>query len=229
MSYRLHRAIGWGMAWDQFEETVILDCEAQDTSETVDAIFGKATDADLTIPMEERSVYFKTRGVSTPIDNRLLALDFVFDETGGEDAEGYRLRIGPKLGRATDLFQLVMDPDKVNVVLFFPNASYAEKWNRRWDDLDYAFEAYRNGPPGDAECRDFWHVAKFGWYPFANYLMDRDGQPLEWEMFSRLDRTYPDGWFPAVPTEIRWYLKKLGIMDDAGVNKLRPIVAQWWC
>lgn len=228
MSYRLHRAIGWGMEWDAFEETVILDCEAQDTFDVVDDIFSSATDADLTIPMEERSRLLKRRGVPSPIDNRLRALDFKFDAER-IDTDGNRLRIGPKLGQSSDLWQTVMDPDSKHAVLFFPNVSYAEKWNRSWDDLDYAFEAYRDGPPGDAPPRDFHHVAKFGFYPFSNYLMDKDGHPLEWESFHRLDHMYPDGWYPAVPSEIRWYLKKLGIMDDAGVNKLRPMICQWWC
>ncbi|QSY98629.1 hypothetical protein J2J97_32515 (plasmid) [Rhizobium bangladeshense] len=224
MSSRMHRAIGWGIEWNAFEATTILDCEGHDTWEKLDAVLSAATDETLTVPMDERQETRRARGVSPIFDNRLLALDMEFAGEGDE-----RHRVEPKLANATTLRATVMDPDNTHAVLFFPNADYARKWHRRYDDLDYAFEAYRNGPPGDAEPRDFWHVAKFGWFPFANYLMDKDGNPLEWESFHRLDYTYPEGWYPAVPSEIRWYLKKLGIMDDAGVNKLRPIVAQWWC
>jgi hypothetical protein len=92
------------------------------------------------------------------------------------------------------------------------------------------FEAYRTGQEGDCDPRDFVTFTKFGHCPFSNFLMDpRTGDPLEWDIFSRLDKTYPNGWAPAVPSEIRWWTKKLGIFDDAGVNKLRPLIAQYWC
>lgn len=233
MSYRIHRAMGWGMDWNTFEELTTIDCEAQDTSNKLDEILGSATDADLTVPAAERKRTWGNRGVNVIMDDRLLALDMEFTEGTVLDEDGHerRMRVEPELGRAGELYQLVMDPDNTHAVLFFPNVPTARQWNRRDDSLDYSFEAYRDGPPGrdGGAPRQFRHVMDFNPYPYSNYLMDKDGKPLEWVMFSALDREYPDGWYPAVASEIRWYLRKLNTLDDAGINRLRPMIAQWWC
>lgn len=229
MSYRIHRAIGWGMAWNDFEATTIIDCEAHETWDNLEEIMSVATDEILTVPMEERRETRNARGIPSIFDNRILALNMEFDHEAGPDENGYVRRIPPALGSPDDLWKTISDGDDIAAVLFAPNALLGRQWHRYANDLDYVFEAFRDGPLGDAEPRDFLYFAKFGHYPYSNYLMDKDGNPLEWETFHRLDKTYPQGWYPAVPSEIRWYLKRLGIMDDAGVNKLRPIVAQWWC
>jgi hypothetical protein len=55
--------------------------------------------------------------------------------------------------------------------------------------------------------------------------MTLDGEAREWINFREL-RKRPD-LVPRVPMELRWYLKKLGVLDDAGINKLRPLTARW--
>lgn len=224
MSTRIHRAMGWGMPWDAFEEATILDCEAQDTSDRLDQIFSAATDADLTVPEDVRKHSWNTRGVNVIVDPRLLALDMEFTD---EVVDGKRVRVEPELAKASDLYHQAINADRTLAVIFLPNATYAESWVRFDDDLDYAYEQYRNGD-NEGEPREIVQTMKFNPYPFSNFLMDKDGNPLEWEAYFLLDETYPDGWFPAVPSEIRWYLKQLGIMDDAGINKLRPMLVQTW-
>lgn len=235
MGYRIHRAIGWGMEWNKFEELTTLDCEAHETSEKLWEVFDKATDADLTVPWSHRSETWRSKPPHRTVilDHRLLALtmDFSGDETEiDENGVERRRRIEGPIARASDLFKMAMDPDNTHAIVFFPNAREAKHWFRYDDMIDYQFEALRDGRDGDPNPRDFIVWPKFGHYPYSNYIMDANtGEPLEWDLFSRLDETYPQGWAPDVPSEIRWYLPKLGLLDEKGVNQLRPIVAQWWC
>lgn len=236
MGIRIHRAIGWGLEWNRFEELTTLGCEAHETDDALRAAFDNARPEDLVVPMSIRDqAFYAGPGPrrSIMIDNNLLALDFEFDDTeteADEDGKERRKRIPPKLARPDDLFTTVSDPDNTQAVMFFPNASEAKRWYRFDDMLDYQFEALRDGRDGDPTPREIIEWPKFGHYPYSNHLMDpRDGSPLAWDVFWRLDETYPDGWAPDVPSEIRWYLPKLGVLDDAGVNQLRPILAQWWC
>lgn len=229
MSYRLHRAMGYGMPWNDFEMGTTLDCEAHETADKLYEVLELATDADLTVPMKFRDALFYSNARprrSAIMDNRILALGMTFEGEGDE-----RKRRDPRLLQATDLFQTVYSEDDLAHVIFMPNATYARQWYRYNDDLDYKFEEYRDGPPGDngGGPRDFVHVLKFGPYPFGNFLMDpATGQALEWDLFHRLDKTYPNGWVPDIPSELRWWLPNLGILDEKGVNKLRPCIAQWW-
>lgn len=233
MSYRIHRVMGWGMTWNDFEMATTLDCEGHETSDALDRVLSAATDEDLTVPKDVRSLSWSTRHVNAIFDDRLLALDidFIEEVVEGTDGAVVRERVPPKLAQGNDLCTVTMTPDDLLHVIFFPNATTAKRWTHFDNDLDYAFEQYRDGDPGrdGGVPRDFAHFMRFNPYPFTSFLMDKDGKPLEWQMFSQLDEAYPDGWFPAVPSEIRWWTQKLGIFDDAGVNKLRPILAQYWC
>lgn len=60
---------------------------------------------------------------------------------------------------------------------------------------------------------------------WKNAMMTEDGAPHDWMPCSELRRRRDI--VPRVPLEMRWYLTRLGILDDAGVNKLRPLTA-WW-
>lgn len=230
MGIRIRRAMGWGMEWNAFEEATTLDCQTHETWDAVDEAMCKATDADLTMTMKERKESWNTRGITVVHDNRLLALDMTFDDEKPSMADGYRHRVEPKLAVADDLWTTVWNGDDITHVIFWPNARTAKKWFRRDDDLDYAFEAQRDGYGGDPAARDFVQFMKFNPYPYSNYIMEPDsGNPLEWVAFFELDREYEKtGWAPAPATELRWWLPKLSILDLAGVNKLRPMIAQWW-
>ncbi len=130
------------------------------------------------------------------------------------------------IGDPADLFELVGDPDRTTDVLFFPSLSRRARWYRYDDDLDYAFEAWRGYPVEPSEPRFVRTFPRFGFHPWTNDLMLADGTPVPWTYPGEVEER-PD-WLPSVPSEIRWYLTALGILDDAGVNGLRPMLAQWW-
>jgi hypothetical protein len=215
------RALGWGMTWSDFEMATDLDAEAHEIADALDRRLSAATDADLTVPMEVYdAIFYAPSGARRfPIGEiRLLART---DTNGG--------RREASVGPASDLFELVRDGDDPSHVVFFPSLAYRRAWHRRSDDIDLAFESHRSGPAGDDGMRRIVEFTKFGHYPFANSLMDpASGAPLEWQAFWRLDEAYPSGWAPDVPSEIRWYLPKLGILDTKRVEMLRPMLAQWW-
>ena len=56
--------------------------------------------------------------------------------------------------------------------------------------------------------------------------MTEDEVRVPWNHYE-IVRDHPE-WVAAVPAEIRWYMKRFGIMDEREVLKLRPIIAQWW-
>lgn len=212
MSYRIHRAMGWGMPHSQFKELCLINEDEHDDG--IYDVFGKLTDEDLTVDDKLYRALFYGDGLKPyPIfQKRLLTTEF-------------DTRDNPSpTGRAEDLFEWICTPDETLAILFFPNLLQRKKWYRWDDDLDYAFEAQRGEDEGAP--RDFIKYTRFGHYPWANELMDHDGNPLAWQHYTVLGRR--DDWLPAVPSEIRWYLTQHGIMNQSGVNQLRPMIAQWW-
>lgn len=226
MGIRIHRVMGWGLDWNRFEMISTLPCEGHETSEVLYDVMRKATSADLTVPEDFRKMTWNSTGINSIIEPVLLARDLNFRERRGKAKQK------PKLAAPNELYHLVMDCDNTHAVVFLPSALFIKIWYHYTDDLDYYFEQYREGAAksADTNMRDVLETMKFGPYPFGNLLMDpRTGEPLEWDSFHRLDKTYPNGWAPGVPSELRWWVKKLGILDDAGVNELRPMLAQYWC
>lgn len=232
MSYRINRAIGYGMEWNKFEELALFEGEAHETADWLDDVMSSATKDDLTVPMEFRNELFY--GKARPrrpiiMDPELLATTLEFKTVDHPDGTTSYERIKADYAPASSLYRTVHVPDETLAVIFFPTARYAKDWYRFDDMLDYQFEAFREGTSECQGPRDFLIWPKFGHHPFSNALMDlTTGEPLLWEPFSGLDEVYPKGWAPDVPSEIRWWTKKLGIFDENGVNQLRPVVAQWW-
>lgn len=226
MSYRIHRAIGWGMPWEKFETLCQLPSHEYGVDEALDEYFGKLTDIDLTVPDDlYESLFYASGPVRAPIilEKRLLTKNF-----------SNSVRDLANVGRAADLYCLVSTPYKTTDVIFFPNLNYRRKWYRYDNDVDYAFEQWsrecEGRPLGERGSqgapRDFTIYTGYGHYPWTNNLMLPDGAPTSWDHFSSVER-HPE-WLPAVPSEIRWYLSKLGILTNKGVNDLRPVIAQWW-
>lgn len=223
MSYRINRAMGYGMPYEQFKDVCILPKDNDDVLDGVLNVlynaFEKLTDADLTVDDKLYRALFYGDGVKPApvLQTRLLAEDFT--------------RVSNKpctIGKAEDLFVTVTTPDETTDIIFFPNLYFRKKWYRWDDELDYAFEQWRSGS-GDRSSaqgpQDFTIYTEYGHHPFSYDIMDINGNPLKWEP-ARLNQH--SNWIPAVPSEIRWYLTQHGIMFNEGVNQLRPVVAQWW-
>jgi hypothetical protein len=216
MGVRIHRAMGWGLPWFKFEELTSISRGPDGGCDFLQYRFEELTDADLTVDDESYSRFFNQRHVMPIFEKRLLSKTYT---DGG--------RRPAVLGNASDLFCSV-GCDETEHVIFFPSLYYREKWYRYDDDMDYAFERWRDGEGrGEhSEPRDFYSYVEYGHYPWTNYVMLEDGTPTPWEHFLEVNK-HPE-WVPAVPCEIRWYLTKHNILKDDGVNQLRPIVAQWW-
>lgn len=223
MSYRIARMMGWGMPWSKFEELAILPEHEDGKSESLYSIFSKVTDEQMTIPKDYCSWVFNTPNVPMILDSRLLSE--VFTKCGRKEA---------KIVSGVKLFTLVSNPDNTTDVIFYPSAYYAKEWHRRNDDLDYAFEAWSREVKGkklgergaQSGPRDFTIYTGYNPYPFSSHLMLEDGTPQSWDHYHLIEKR-PD-LLPAVPSEIRWYLKELKVLDDAGINQLRPCIAQVW-
>ncbi len=223
MGIRIKRSIGWGMPWDQFVELCTAP-DKDDVSEWLYDTFGALTDQDLTVDNDVyRALFYGTAEARAPmiLQKRLLATQF----------EDFGRAPGPT-GRAEDLFSITWEGDEYKDIIFYPNLQTKSKWYRYDDDMDYVFESVRGeaGEPGECEegydIRNFTVYKRYGHYPWSNYIMSHDGTPLQWEHYALLNKR--DDWVAGVPSEIRWYLTQHGIMYNEGVNKLRPIVAQWW-
>lgn len=224
MSYIFTNALGYGMPWHQFEEKVIIDCEAHQTCEEIDNIFSNTNSDDLTIPMENIKRILCDIGYIPPFSEvQLLAKEYT---------DGGRRKVD--IGAANDLYELVFGPDDDDPrhIIFFPNLIKRERWMRRSDYLDQMLHQYMSN--GLNWRQDHILYLKEGIDNYCHYVMEPDGTPIDFSQYAfpvteeekRLkERTEV---VPQIPSEIRWYLKKLGIMDDAGINGLRPVVAHWW-
>ena len=214
MSYRINRAIGYGMPFSQFEELCILPRGNADVSDVLYETFKNLYDADLTVDDKIYRALFYGDGLkpSTILDPKLLNLEFR----------------GTEIGHAIELFELVSTPDETTDIIFFPNLNFRRRWYRTDDDIDFAFERFRDSPDGaDTEPQDYTKYVKFGHYPFTNDIMDYNGNPLKWDHYMSTLHSRDD-WLPGIPSEIRWYLTQFGVMLNEGVNQLRPVFAQWW-
>lgn len=218
MGIKIHRATGYGMPWKTFQElakfTTGTDANC-DFYELFTDKFEALTKEDLFMTKEER----KLRPQHSPysLEPHLLAESLTM---GG--------RYTPEFGRAEDLYQLVMNPDYITDIIFFPNMMYANSWYRSDNTVDYMFECF--GKDVDFhESPNFTKYIRHGVYPYDKFLVDKDGQPLSYDDYCMDYQNPESGIRGAIPHEIRWYLTKFGFLDNAGVNELRPVIAQWWC
>ncbi|BBF92663.1 hypothetical protein [Blastochloris tepida] len=220
MSYRIHKAQGWGMPAAQFEELCLLAPVDGCKYEALDTLLRRTT--TLAMPKKLRDAIFYRRGeaarrwTSTVFEPNLLTLC----------GHGTNKTVAPN---AADLVVNVHTPDETLAVVFLPSASYAKRWYRFDDDLDFQEERWANGTAkgaeGRVEDRVLW--LPFNPYPFTNDLMHPEtGAPMKWEHFLEL-RERKD-WVPAVPSEIIWWTTRLGVFSRENALKLRPVLATWW-
>lgn len=219
MSTSFHRSMAYGMPWHRFEEAYLGDCETHETLSHARSVLEAADDATLTVDDACYHERFYTSGVPTIWEKRLLALS---DTDGG--------RRDTEIGRAEDLMHLVWNPaddDDPEYILFYPSLRHARRWYRRNDDMDLSFNRWSAGTGKEdyAEWETFVKEVPWGHDPFGGYLMLQDGTPqsfMHWR-----DRLERDDVVPAVPSELRFWLPRLCILDDDAVNLLRPVLAQW--
>lgn len=218
MSNILCKAIGYAMPWHKFESITSLDCEAHETARTLENTFSQLSDKDLTVDDEAYKLSWNTPHLASVFEKRLLSRTYT--EGNRYDAD---------IGNAEDLFTFVYDDiEDISDVMFFPSVLHAKIWYRRGDELDWQFVRWDEARTrrDEPDTRIFNKYVHYGFGPWTNSLMNENGDPQAWQSFLDLmDR--PD-LVPQVPHQIRWYLKKFGILEDAGVNLLRPLVAQWW-
>jgi hypothetical protein len=222
MSIKIHRATGYGMPWATFQKlakftagaTVDPD-ESRSFYEQFKEKFDTLTGEQLFMTKEER----RLRPQHSPysLEPHLLAKSLTM---GGRES--------PEFGRSEALYQLVMNPDFITDIIFFPNMIYANSWYRSDSTLDYMFERFGQGVDVH-DSSDFTRYIRHGVYPYDKFLVDKDGTPLCYEDYCLDYQDAESGIRGAIPHEIRWYLTKFGFLDDAGVDELRPVVAQWWC
>jgi hypothetical protein len=218
MGIKIHRATGYGLPWKTFQ-TIAKFSSATDVDgefyELFKEKFASLTKDDLIMTKEER----KDRPEHSPyaLESHLLARSLTL---GG--------RHTPEFGRPEQLYQLVMNPDYITDIIFFPNIMYANSWHRSDDTVDFMFERF--GKDVDVhDAPDFTKYVRHGVYPYDRFLVDKDGEYLSYDEHCLEYQDPESGIRGAVPHEIRWYLTKFGFLDHAGVNELRPVIAQWWC
>lgn len=215
MSYRIHRGMGWGMPWPLFKELSKLKFDDEDYAiDVLEKTFKDAGTDGLVVPDDVRRDTWGTGSGVVPIMSQyLLAKSHSADN-----------KKPLEFGDPADLFFTVSTPDETTDVVFLPAVAYRKEWLRFDDDLDYAFEWWRGH---QSDPRDYTLYLPYGVHPWTNSLMQRDtGEPVKWEPFTEVEQ-HPE-WVPGIPGEIRWYLVSLGILDEAGILKLRPCIAQWW-
>lgn len=218
MSSSIKRAIGYAMPWHRFEELTMLDCEAHLTRQTLEEVFDALTDQDLTVDMETYDHLFYKSEEPSIGEIRLLSKTYT---NGG--------RKPAVIGCARDLYVIAQTDEQEDChIIFFPNLNYRSSWYRSMDTLDWSFERWREGTDRYASPAPdtFYKYVDFGHERWSYSLMNKEGMPEPWRHF--LDLRDEKHIVPAPPSEIRWYLTKHRILDNAGVNQLRPIVAQWW-
>lgn len=230
MGIRIHRAMGWGMPFKRLAELNGVAEKDRNSAWLYDRFDGK-TPADLTVPDELCKELWNTRYVMSILQPDLLSRKFA---CGPHERSALR---PDDFGRAVDLFTTVSrGVDETSDVIFFPTLHYREEWYRRSDDMDYEFEQWRTSIRENetvyavrgAQDSPVEHVTYLPYnpYPFTNHLMLTDGSPQPWEHYTEVEK-HPE-WLPAVASELRWYLPKLGVLDEKGVLELRPVIAQWW-
>jgi hypothetical protein len=209
------------MPWLDFEDLTILDCEAHATWETLESSFETAEPSVFEIDPE---VYKRAYYSSEPNRAAYLTPHSLYSNILARAEDTFIL------GSPTELYQKidVSEDGTKDHIVFYPDCYHARLWKRHDDDIDLALLYYweKGGsrseePDGSARVK----YVDYGHGPWKSALMSTVGEPRDWVHFREL-RERPD-LVPRVPMEMRWYLKRLGLLDDTGVNRLRPLTGRW--
>lgn len=231
MGIRIHRAMGWGMSIDKLVLNYKgpLDTEhSHGVYEVTNGLYNLFDDADVNseafnVPEEVCQHSFRNKANKDGMAQCFITEPHLLSVRSTDYG---RIPFAP--GAASKLFDFIGYDDYTDIV-FYPDLHTQSSWRRYNDDLDYFFEQWRGDDvsrDAEPEIRDFVKYIPYNPYPYSNNLMNLEGGHEDWERFTEL-RKRPD-LVPAVHSSIRWYLTKLGVMDNEGVNQLRPVIAQWW-
>lgn len=235
MSYRGHLAAGWGLTPDQFME--YSNDEGKDLYSKFDSLYNRLSkEQSLVIPYSDfQEVDDNTKWGS----NHLIEADLLqggLDPNFGWPKDRYlgiaelKMRKDQHLKSVSDLFTSVMDPDNLNLILFYPDARWKDEMFRYDNMLDLCLASF----PLESETRpqnplyDKIQEQKFNPYPYTNGLMNKEtGEAEPWDYFTRLEKR--TDWAPAPPKQLIWWLNKHNVLKDNSWIKLRPYICRWFC
>lgn len=226
MSVNYNKAMGYGMPWHRFEELFLSDCQAHETETVLNDIFDDIAPEELTFSIEEaQKIFYKDY---TPSILNLCLVNTDVPSKG----------VGKDFGRSEDLFTTVFgsDDDDPRHIIFFPNLYLRKQWYRRDDVLDITFlRKHQSQCKERLKMIDDIIYLDHGIDLYGYFEMNEHGEGVEirhmQELSARLRGEELDEnlkFYPTIPSEIRWYLKKLNVLDDKGINELRPILAEWY-
>lgn len=212
MGTRIHKAVGWGLTNEQFEENIGFEIVDGDLNETLWAKLHSIK--ELIVP--ERSVvkiFDEWRGVI--VEPNLLAAEFRFANPSSKTSGDAHLLYIPVSNH----------DDPISLHLFLPSA-LCLGLHRSDNTLDYIEETHdlTTGKYADNPS-DFLVVElKQNPYPWNSQFMDP-------ETGEQKGSPYPDeraSLVPQPPPEIRWWLTETGVLKPDAWKLLRPYYARWW-
>lgn len=231
MGIRIHRAMGYGMPITKLVE--LYKGPLDKSSKGDHAVTNGLYELFNNTPKDHESFHVSAEAQKLSFNNKenadKMATSAIMEKNLLSETytEGGRKSVSRE-GSPSDLFSLIGYDDYTDII-FYPALHSKKCWFRYDDDMDYAFEQWRGENltrENNLGIRDFVKYLPYGHYPYGNYIMTKEGRHHEWLHFSEMQKR-PD-LVPSIPTEIRWYLKKLGVFDDQDINQLRPALAQWW-
>ena len=206
MGIRLHRAIGWGLAYEDFFVHTQL---RPDDDDVLEALHDTMRFGDFRVPEHVRRTSSNDPRVMSITQSDLL------------DFPGFGSTT--KRGGGRDLYSVVMTPDEILGLLFYPQAWVGRDWCRSPNPIDHAFAAHQHEEP---DFTSWMKRVEYGFYPYHLQRMTKYLEPADDDYIACSGCVT----IPAVPEEILWYLPDLGILSGPACRKLlRPHIAQWWC
>lgn len=209
MGIRINKAIGYGMPWKEFTQFSPLSDQLRDSS--FYEVFKDEDGCKFNEPFISDSDEFKTKYALH--DKQFLSFKIAEEKT------------------ISDLIYMIGYDDPEHI-LFMPSEYHIKKWYRYDDGIDYAERRWPNKDNLTRKYEGNGHLDEikylpYGHYPYTNNLMDTLGNHVKWTNFMDFyDKE--DSIIPEPPSSIVYYTQKLGILNKAGVLRLKPMIATWW-
>jgi len=209
MGSRLHVVQGWGMPVTKFKGLADLnfpDCVASDSDYY-----------DLHSEVCNKIKYYKHEFKITKEEHLKI-----------RKQHNQHIFFKGTIQSGDDLFHYICDESNVfgdDYILFYSDPNEKKEWTRYANDLDYTMLVYDNTTKQYDNFNSFCRVHDHG---FSYYNLSRTDKNYKPVIFDYNDPDFLANTLPAVPGAIRWWMTKIGLMTDEGVNELRPISAMYW-